>query len=189
MWEALGIISALFMLAAFVVIVVGLVIGIARKRWKVLKWSAAVCGISLVILIIAVALDGGFDDSENARASDPSMPVRSFEDLKADAQTIAYRELFRNSEQYEGQSFYFRGEVVQVMEEGRDKYDLRISLGDIFDDEVVYLSDYEGQRILEDDIVEFVGESNGLVTYTATLGNRITIPRLKALSVRLVSGG
>ncbi|MYC06365.1 MAG: hypothetical protein F4X57_04215 [Chloroflexi bacterium] len=189
MWMALGLTSFLVVLAALVGAIVGLVIGIARKRWKVLKWSAAACGISLLLLIVAVALDGGFDDSGDARASNPSMPVRSFEELKADAQTISYRELFRNSEQYEGQSFYFRGEVVQVVEKGRDKYDLRIRLGDIFDDEVVYLSGYEGQRLLEDDIIEFVGESIGLLTYEATFGNRITIPQLKALSVRLVSGG
>ena len=210
MWQAIGIISFLAMLASLVAIIVGLVIGIARKRWSVLKWSSIACAVAFVLLIVAIAIDSGSDDSQAASASpktsgstpapeptptprptatpEPtSTPIPTFEDWKSNASVIGYRELFRNNEQYESQNFYFKGEVVQVVEVSRNKYHLRVRLGDIFSDEIIFLSDYSGQRLLEDDIIEFVAESTGLITYTATFGNNVTIPELKAISVRLVS--
>lgn len=196
MWQALAIVSFLVGLAGFIGIIVGLIVGIARKRWKALKWSAIIGGVAFVLLIVGVAGDGGFEESGNAAtstrlsASRPTAtPVPSLEELKVKADTIGYRELFRNNERYESQSFYFKGEIVQLLEHGGDTYDFRVRLGDVFDDEVIYISEYKDQRLLEDDVIEFVSESTGLLTYKATFGNRITIPQLKSLSVRLVSGG
>ena len=55
------------------------------------------------------------------------------------------------------------------------------------DDEIVYLSGYRGRCLLEDDSVEFVGRSKGLHSYKAILGNRVTIPELETLAVKLVT--
>ena len=48
---------------------------------------------------------------------------------------------------------------------------------------------YSGARLLEDDIVEFVGEVKGLITYEAVLGNQITIPEIDSIQIRLISKG
>ncbi len=115
-------------------------------------------------------------------------PTPTLAQLKDSAKTIDYKELFRYNEKYESQVFYFEGTVVQVMEHILDDgYDFRVTLGDDWtEDEVVYLADYKGERLLEDDKIEFIGESVGLETYSAIFGNFVTIPRLKAISVKLI---
>ena len=103
---------------------------------------------------------------------------------------IDYKELFRNNEQHQSRLFRFKGTVVQVIERARDKYDLRVNVGDVWDDSVVYLSAYKGQRLLEGDVIEFVGESVGLHIYEAISGAAITIPQLRSVSVvRLSESG
>ena len=198
MWTALGIISLLISLGAFVAIIVGLIIGVVRKRWRFLTYSAVTFGIAFVIFLVAVALDTSSDESESETASidapnfttssQPApTPIPTFEDFEASAGVIGYEELFRNNEQYESQDFYFEGEIVQVIERRGDEYDFRVRVGKIMDDEIVYLSGYKGQRLLEDDSVEFVGRSKGLHSYKAILGNRVTVPELESLAVRLVT--
>ena len=45
---------------------------------------------------------------------------------------------------------------------------------------VMYLSDEEGNRILEDDIVTVYGEYTGLYSYESVMGATITIPSMYA---------
>ena len=79
---------------------------------------------------------------------------------------------------------------VQVIDRARDNYDLRVSVDDVWDDSVVYLSAYKGQRLLESDVIEFVGESTGPHTYEAINRATITIPQLISVSVvRLFESG
>ena len=62
-------ISVAVIFAAFVAIIVGLIIGIARKRWRVLKWSTATFGVAFLLLVVAVGFDTASDDSEGAPTS------------------------------------------------------------------------------------------------------------------------
>lgn len=212
MWTALAAILVLAMLAAIVGMIVGLIIGITRKAWKVLQYSGATLGVAFILLLIIgiVDPDGSFEASSSERATAEALrptatpeptatpkptatpeptatPIPTFEDYKASAGIIEYEELFRNNEQYESQDFYFEGEIVQVIERRNDEYDFRIRIGRVLDDEIVYLSGYKGQRLLEDDAIEFVGKSKGLHSYKAILGNRVTLPELEALAVKLAT--
>ena len=45
--------------------------------------------------------------------------------------------------------------------------------------------DYNGNRLLEGDIVDLWGNFVGLKSYTAILGNDITIPEINALHVEM----
>lgn len=96
------------------------------------------------------------------------------------ATRVSYEELFRNSETYLFQAVYFKGEVIQVLDGGDGTYTLRVNvtLGelDIWEDTVLLL--YRGDRVLEDDIVEFVGIYGGPYTYESVLGGDITVPYL-----------
>ena len=114
------------------------------------------------------------------------LPLRPpWEELRAQIPTIGYRELFRNNEQYVGQHFYFRGKIVQIIERGEDTYDFRVDVEpDSLGSAIVYLADYTGRRLLEDDRIEFVGAAAWLERYESISGQSITIPRVKAVAVR-----
>ena len=174
-WGMLSIFFTTAAAMALVAIAIGVIIGIARKQWGLLKWSAVIFGIAFLSFIFVPSID----DKE---------PVLSFDELKASADIIEYREWFRNNEQYESEMLYFKGIVIQVMQDRGDKYNLLILLDEGFSNDTLYLSDYRGQRLLEDDVVEFVGESTGLITYESVGGKTITIPEMKTISLRIVSG-
>ena len=53
---------------------------------------------------------------------------------------------------------------------------MRVDVGEFPESEVVHLKDYEGELLLEDDEIEFVGQADGLERYTAIIGNQVTIP-------------
>ena len=84
--------------------------------------------------------------------------------------------------------FYFKGTVVQVIERGSTSYNFRVDVSapSEFESEIVYLADYTGTRILEEDDIEFIGKADGLYRYEAIFGNQVTIPRLKTVQLRLV---
>ncbi len=163
-----------------------------RRRW--LKWGGIGCGsligIFAIIIILAAVLGGESSDSgDTTDRQQPQIPTQTFEEIKVTARTIDYRELFRNNERYKSQIFYFQGTVIQVIENWNDSFDLRVNVGSFPESEIVYLAGYEGKRLLEDDKIEFVGEADGLERYRAIMGNQVTIPRLKALEVRLIGTG
>ena len=54
-WGTIGVISLGVGAIAFFTMCVGLIVGVARKRWKLLKWSSATLGICFIFLIIALA--------------------------------------------------------------------------------------------------------------------------------------
>ena len=43
----------------------------------------------------------------------------------------------------------------------------------------------EGGRLLEDDKIEVWGIYDGIETYTAILGNTVSIPRIEGISIKL----
>ncbi len=162
-----------------------------RRRW--LKWGGIGCGgllggIIIIIILGAIFSEGSNDVEDTSDQQEIQTPTQTFEQIKSTARTIDYREFFRNSDRYKSQIFYFSGTVVQVIENWGDSFDLRVAvglfLGIFLGDEVVYLKDYEGERLLEGDEIEFVGQADGLERYNAIMGNQVTIPRLKALKVR-----
>ena len=71
MWEVLAGIAGLVMIAAFVGVVVGLVIGIARKSWKMLTWSSIALGVALVLGILGAGMEGAFSEDEESAVSVP----------------------------------------------------------------------------------------------------------------------
>lgn len=119
------------------------------------------------------------------------VPQLSLSEIKNKSTELSYDELMRHNEDYVGDLVHYRAEVVQVMEVYGDNYVLRAKVTqgpyDRWED-TVWL-DYEGDRVLEDDIVEFWGRVDGLKTYEAVLGNQITIPKIKVLHLELLIKG
>ena len=146
-------------------------------------------GIIIVIVLAAIFSGESNDIEEIIDQQEIQTTTQTFEPIKATARTIDYRELFRNSERYNSQNFYSPGTIVHVVENWGDSFDLRVDVGEFPESEVVNLKDYEGELLLEDDEIEFVGQADGLERYTAIIGNQVTIPELKALRVRRVGAG
>jgi outer membrane protein assembly factor BamB len=110
--------------------------------------------------------------------------------IKNSAQNIPYDTLFRNNENYIGKTVYFRGKIIQMSPVYGDTYVFRVAtrssqyIGYIED--IVYVN-YKGARFLEGDTIDLWAKVDGLKTYTAVLGNSISIPELTALHTELVS--
>ena len=100
---------------------------------------------------------------------------------KKNYQSVSYKKVARNPDDYEGKRLKFTGKVVQVIE-GEDSTEIRVAIDEDYDD-VVYVGYNPAimqERILEDDTVTVYGTSVGLVTYESTMGGNITIPALVA---------
>jgi hypothetical protein len=96
---------------------------------------------------------------------------------------IAYDELFRNSAKYKGQFVHFTGEVIQVLGDSGN-WNLRVNVtqkGDApytYWEDTVFVFSLSPDRVIENDIIDFTAQADGVTTYKSTLGGDITIPSL-----------
>lgn len=162
--------------------------GAISKKTDGASWGiylgAIIAPIALLIALVAIA-----GDTEPAATAIPT-PVLTFAELKSNANSLTYEELYRNNETYQGSLVYLKGEVVQVVTEGNsDSYVLRVEITQTdygYDDPV--LVHYTGPvRLLEDDLVELVGNVKGLRSYRSVLGGRITIPEITDARLQLIN--
>ncbi|MDM5299985.1 hypothetical protein QUF51_17675 [Bacillus pumilus] len=74
----------------------------------------------------------------------------------------------------------FKGEVVQVIE-GDSTTEIRVAVDDYYNDIVYaeYPADLVKSRVLEGDVITFMGTSVGVITYESTTDGEITIPGVK----------
>ncbi len=116
-------------------------------------------------------------------------PAMSQEEYMASCEWVAYRDVARNPSTYKGQNVAITGTVVQVSEGWFNSVTLRVATSGGYDDiwYVEYTLGSDEPRILEDDEVEIYGVCTGTETYTAVLGNSITIPAMEAEYVILLS--
>lgn len=120
-------------------------------------------------------------------------PEISEQDFKDSCEAIDYDTLARNPDKYKGNNYVFTGEVVQVAEPSGlfsgDTVTLRINVTETvyeYIDESSWTDTIyatveipEGEdRILEDDILTFWGTCDGMYTYTAVLGNSVSVPKI-----------
>ena len=106
---------------------------------------------------------------------------------QAAAKTVGFEELARDTEAWVGKLVHLRGKVVQVSEAGSSGAVLRVNMTE---DSNGYWADTvwveypgygPGQRVLEDDLIEFVAQIDGREKYQAILGQEITLPGMTAM--------
>lgn len=105
----------------------------------------------------------------------------SKDDFIASCVEHTYDDLARYPDKYKNDHVKFKGKVMQVLESGNNYIEMRINVtqGKYSWDDTIYCAyNYSNDeaKILEDDIITFYGTYNGTVTYTAVLGNKITVP-------------
>ena len=174
-----------------------------------MRRTAVRCALPLMLLSVATC-GGGAGSSPTILAptptapstpvptasASPALPISTptpvlsgmpFEQVKVMTSQLSYDDLFRNNEQHVGVFVYYQAKVIQVVEAGGGRYQLRanVTRGEYFWDDTVFLR-YAGRRLLEDDIIEFLGEVNGLITYESVLGGQVTIPDISVIQARLM---
>jgi len=107
--------------------------------------------------------------------------------IKDRAIDVSYDELMRNSENYIGEIVYYRGQIVQVMEVSKDVYVLRVNIIEKPNLGKTIWVNYEGKRMLEDDIIDLWGKFKGLKNYESIFGEQITIPEIDAIVIEFVT--
>ena len=129
----------------------------------------------------AVSVDAIRSLLEDAEQSEVERQVE-LDQLWAEADSVGYDDLFRNIDEHVGKVVKFRGEIVQVIDGGGARYSLRINVtrGTYSWTDTIYAR-YAGERLLEDDVIDFVGTVQGLYAYSTIFGGRITLPEIVIL--------
>lgn len=100
---------------------------------------------------------------------------------KEQCESLDYNGILRNPDSYNGRKCKIHGSVLQVSE-GWFSVTLRVAENGDYDKVwyVNYSYSENEDHILEDDWVTVYGECDGTTTYTALLGNKVTIPDVDA---------
>jgi hypothetical protein len=159
---------------------------LSKSRWV----SLGAILLVLVVFVGAIAAMGAQD-----APAPPHEPVETWPaaratltqaELLAAARPVGFEELARNTEAWVGELVRLRGEVVEVSEAGSNGAVLRVNVTEnssgFWTDTVwvEYPGYGPGRRVLEGDLIEFVAQVDGRHTYTAVLGQKITLPRMTA---------
>lgn len=162
---------------------------IKKKSWFRRHWILTTISGILLLLIIIGAFDsnpqkeninGKVIQEETIKENSPA----SYEEAKQEAVNVSYEDLMRYSESYTGKLVCFKGGIVQVIND-IPKLELRVAtkndgfIGYIENEVYLYSSDYSGERLLEEDIINFCGKSKGMISYTSVLGVKISIPKIE----------
>lgn len=108
----------------------------------------------------------------------------NMEDVSMFRSDISYDEIARHPNDYDGELLTFSGEVAQVIE-GDGMTELRIAVDGDYDNIIygIYDNRILDSRLLEDDKIQFYGESCGIISYQSTLGDTISIPSMSIYKI------
>ena len=108
----------------------------------------------------------------------------NMEDVSMFRSDVSYDEIARHPNDYDGELLTFSGEVAQVIE-GDGMTELRIAVDGDYDDIIygIYDNRILDSRLLEDDKIQFYGESCGIISYQSTLGDTISIPSMSIYKI------
>ncbi|MDD3622042.1 MAG: hypothetical protein PHQ81_06530 [Methanofollis sp.] len=115
----------------------------------------------------------------------------SKQEIVASSIEVPYDDLFRYNEKYIGDIVHLTGQAVQVSETGNNDYVIRLSTKDsgfgLYYDDIVWVEINNADvRVLEDDMLDIYAEVVGIETYTAVLGNEVSLPAVVAKLYRII---
>ena len=125
-------------------------------------------------------------EAEEKAKKEAEEKAKKEEEAKGYDTGITYDELARNPDNYKGKKVTFTGTVIQVIRgDGEDQF--RIEVNNDYK-KVIYVSyiPKSGEnKILENDKVVIRGVSVGEISYTSTIGGKISIPGIEAHSIEI----
>ena len=150
------------------------------------RWWFWVIAVFFIIFMYAQTMQPVPNRAPAKSNAVTEVPKISEDDYKASCEKLSYKDISRNPNNYVGKNAVITGQVDQVQEDGNDII-LRVNVTKgsygLWDD--AYYIDYRRKnsnesRILENDIVTVYGTIKGIKSYTAVLGNQISIPHIVA---------
>jgi hypothetical protein len=159
----------------------------AKKKGKGCLIAAVIIAIVIILIIAVPSLGGGVITPSDSGTKQS----QTAEEYKAQCKDISYSDLARKPDSYKGQYIKFTGEIIQVLESGKEsQYRINVTKGeyDLWDDTVfvTYQNKDGNERFLEDDIVTFYGKYQGLLKYESILGQEISVPSCSAGYIDLI---
>lgn len=156
--------------------------GSIRQLLSIVILSIVVVGFSLIAVFIFISV---FTFISNGDVKNSRNSAINIEQLKNTAESFEYDDLARFPEKYQSKYLYFTGEVIQKTD---DVLRVNVTKGEynFWEDTVYIVLKDENARILEDDIVKMWGVSNGNISYTAILGQKITIPGITVHAAEII---
>ncbi len=158
-----------------------------QKSWFKRHWFlTGILGFFLLFVVIGMLQGIGkgiTGDAINEGTQKESLPG-SYEEAAQKAVKVSYEDLMRYSESYEGKWVCFEGQIGQVITDVPD-IELLVAtkkdewVGYIEDIIYLYSDDFSGERLLEEDIIQFCGKSTGTITYEAIFGNQVSVPEIE----------
>lgn len=134
-----------------------------------MKLKHLIIGFGIALIFFATILVAGEDSRLNRTRSTKETPVPSltFSQWKVQAEEISHATLLRYGEQHKGKLVYFRGRVGFVNEfSSASEIKVRVRQGGFpnwdTDSEVLLRYGNPAVRVLEADIVTFIGEMEGV---------------------------
>ena len=108
---------------------------------------------------------------------------------KNSCNSYSYKDVLRNPDDYEGKNAYWFGVISQKVSSTQYRVGVDCTKYKYIDgyscDNTIYVFYYGNQNLIEDDVIKLWGTMDGTVTYTAVLGNSITIPSFNAKYITL----
>ena len=153
-----------------------------RRHW-IISGIIGIFGLFLIIGIFQGITNGITGNAIDNGVLKENLPV-SYSEAEQKAVSVSYEDLMRYSESYEGKWVCFEGQIAQVITDVPN-IELLVAtkkdewVGYIEDIIYLYSDDFSGERLLEEDIIQFCGESTGTITYEAIFGNQITVPEIE----------
>jgi len=153
-----------------------------------LERGSIVNGIIVLISVVVVSLLCSCVSSEPGLASDDYY-TPSFLQLAGTASTPSYDDLLRYNERYIDELVRYRAKIIRVTEVSENVYECRANVTGLLLWDSLLWDEWEdtvyirriGSRLLEDDIIEFVGKVTGLYTYGGT-----TMPDISLIQAVLI---
>jgi len=182
----LSIIIAFTTMSPFFLIIFGLILlllGIINMIKPLSSISIHNRGVAVIILSVGlIMLFFGTTISLSGITTPTSVNIN---EIREQAREIPYDELARYPSSYRGSPVIHDGKIVQKISNTTFRVNITKGSYGIWSD-TVYVRLYgkaSDVRLLEDDIIVFIGLAQGEITYESILGQMITIPRIDVYEV------
>ena len=131
----------------------------------------------IILCVVAVIVVFGMLAGQTSSTKSETTPLTRAEYIKM-CEDVDYEDVARNPNDYDGRYVSFTGRVIQVSE--GTYVTLRINQDKKTDQTwyARYKPEENESRILENDVLTVYGKCTGTKSYTAVLGNQVTIPAI-----------
>lgn len=125
-------------------------------------------------------------EAEEKAKKEAEEKAKKEEEAKGYDTGITYDELARNPDNNKGKKVTFTGTVIQVIRgDGEDQFRVKVNNDYKKVIYVSYIPKSSENKILENDKVVIRGVSVGEISYTSTMGGKISIPGIEAHSIEI----